>query len=66
MGALRSLVYGGAPVRELLVRGRGRFGREESVAAAVLAALPAVHEPLPEPLTPPVTAAPGRAAVDAH
>ena len=52
MRALRPLVWAGEPVRDLLLAGRGRFGRHEPVAAQVLAALPAPAGPLPEPLTP--------------
>lgn len=38
--ALRPFVEGGGPVRDLLARGAGRFGRHEQFAGRILAAVP--------------------------
>ncbi|MFB9903902.1 LuxR C-terminal-related transcriptional regulator [Allokutzneria oryzae] len=49
--ALRPFLDAGAPARDLLVRGAGRFGRYDSFAASVLAAIPASAAGATEALT---------------
>ncbi|SDM18693.1 LuxR C-terminal-related transcriptional regulator [Allokutzneria albata] len=51
MHALRPFFGAGAQVRDLLVRGSGRFGRYDSFAASVLAAVPASATGASEALT---------------
>ncbi|HEX5494867.1 MAG TPA: LuxR C-terminal-related transcriptional regulator, partial [Mycobacteriales bacterium] len=52
MRALRPFVEGGQPVRDLLARGSGRFGRHEEFAGRILAAVPAGRPGPTDSLTP--------------